>query len=319
MPTLSVIVPVYNVEAFLPQCLDSLLSQSFEDLEIIAVDDGSTDKSLAILKDYEAKSGGRLFVCTKENGGLSDARNFGIEKATGKYIAFVDSDDFVHPDFARLMVEKAEEEKLDLVICDFFYYFSDGKLTPSSAGKGLSDDKRKEALLSAPMAWLRLCRRELFSSLRFPKGLFYEDLHLTPALLLQTDRIGFVKKPLYYYRQREGSIMRTRKFNKSFLDIFTVLNEILTRYREAGLWETYEKELEFLFLEHLYRSAALRFSRLPERKELFAKLRNTVETQFPHWKKNPYLPRVSLFFRLTVLLTGSGRYRLVAALSRLKG
>ncbi len=319
MPFISVVLPVYNVAPFLPECLDSLLKQSCEDLEIIAVNDGSTDESLSILREYEKKASGKLKVFSKENGGLSDARNFGMEKAEGKYLAFVDSDDFIHPDFCRKMAEKAEAESLDLVICDFYYYFSPDHITPAFAGKGFSADEKKEALIAAPMAWLRLCRREKFSSLRFEKGIYYEDLLFAAPQVLEADRIGFVKEPLYYYRQREGSIMRTAAFHPKFLDIFTVLEKISHHFEEKGIFSLYEKELEFLYIEHLFRSAALRFSLLPERKELFGKLKAAVEKRFPRWKKNPYLPRVSLFFRLTVCLASKGCFRLVAILSRLKG
>lgn len=319
MPKLSVILPVYNVAAFLPECLDSLLHQSFQDMEILAVNDGSTDESLSILREYEEKARGKIKVFTKENGGLSDARNFGMEKATGTYLAFVDSDDFLHPDFCKKLVEAAEEENFDLVICDFYYYFSPDRILPSSAQKGFSEDIKKEALLSAPMAWLRLCRREKFSHLRFEKGILYEDLLFSVPQILEAERIGFVKKPLYYYRQREGSIMKTRDFHPKFLDIFTVLEKISRHYKEKGVFHLYEKELEFLYIEHLFRSAALRFALLPQRKALFEKLRSAVETEFPHWKKNPYLPHTSLFFRLTVFLASRGHVRLVARLSRLKG
>lgn len=319
MPAISVILPIYNVAPFLPECLDSLLKQSFQDLEIIAVDDGSTDESLSILREYEEKSQGKLKVFTKENGGLSDARNFGMEKAVGKYLAFVDSDDFVHPDFCRKMVEAAEEEDLDLVICDFYYYYSPDHILPSSAGKGFCADRKKEALLAAPMAWLRLCRREKFSHMRFEKGIYYEDLLFAAPQVLEAERIGFVKERLYYYRQREGSIMRTAAFHPKFLDIFTVLDKISHHFEKKGVFFLYEKELEFLYIEHLFRSAALRFAALPQRKELFGKLKAAVENKFPRWKENPYLPHTSLFFRLTVFFAARGRFRLVALLNRLKG
>ena len=319
MPRLSVVVPVYNVAPYLPECLDSLLNQSYHDLEILAVNDGSTDESLSILREYEEKAAGKLKVFTKENGGLSDARNFGMEKAEGKYLLFVDSDDFVHPDFCRKMVETAEEENLDLVICDFYYYFSPQRVLPASATKDFSRDMKKEALLSAPMAWLRLCRREAFSGMRFEKGMLYEDLLFAAPQTLKAESIGFLKEPLYYYRQREGSIMKTRAFCPAFLDIFTVLEKIQCHFKENGAFSLYEKELEFLYIEHLFRSAALRFSALPQRKELFKKIKTTVEKSFPRWKENPYLPRTGLFFRLTVFFAARGHFRPVALLNRLKG
>ena len=317
---LSVILPVYNVESYLADCLDSLLAQGYPHLEIIAVDDGSTDSSFAILQSYEEKFQGKLRIFQKENGGLSDARNFGLERASGEYVAFLDSDDLLHPDFAEKTVAKLEKEKLDLVLCNYFYYSAPENSRLGNTVKGFCDSAKKEALLAAPMAWLRVFRKEILKDLRFRKGILYEDLLFSSELLFHTEAIGFLPEGLYYYRQRQGSIMKSATFHEKQLDIFTVLGEILSLYKEKGVLETYQAELEFLFIEHLFRSAALRFSHYhKERKELFEALRTTVKEAFPRWRENPYLRRCSLFFRLTVFFSSRGHFRAVAILSRLKG
>jgi len=319
MPLISLIVPVYNTAAFLPRCLDSILAQTQRDLEILAVNDGSTDESWAILEDYAQKFPDQIRIFQKENGGLSHTRNFAIDRARGEFLAFVDSDDYLSPDFCEKMLEKARRENLDMVLCDFYYEYDSGERRYSSIRKNLSDQPHREALLSAPMVCTRLFRRSLFDTLRFRCGILYEDLELTPATVLQTKKVGFVPEGLYFYYQRSGSIMHKKDFSEKLMDIFTVLESVYTRFKGAGKLEEYHDEIEYLYLEHLFRSAALRFAPMPNAKPLFQRIRQELVSRFPQWKKNPYLPKVSPFFRLTVFLTAGGHFRLVRILSRLKG
>lgn len=319
MPKLSFIVPVYNTAPYLARCLDSLLAQSFRDFEILAVDDGSTDESFAILQKYQEKNPEKIRIFQKENGGLSDTRNFALDRAEGEYFSFVDSDDFVTPDFAQTLLEKMEKEGLDMVLCDFYYYYDNKKEVYAPVAKGLSSDPHRETLLSAPMVCLRLFRRELFDTIRFQKGIYYEDLHLTPRLLPEAKKVGFVPQALYYYYQRSGSIMHRLAFSPRMLDIFTVLEEISCHYEKIGKFGEYEKEIEYLYIEHLLRTASLRFSTLPNAKEMFDRIRKTMKNRFPNWRKNPYLPKVSFFFRLTAHLAGGGHRHLVKILAKLKG
>ncbi len=319
MPTLSFVVPVYNVEQFLPRCLDSLVAQSGCDLEILCVNDGATDSSPEILEDYAKRYPHLITVLHKENGGLSDARNFGLERARGEYVAFVDSDDFLREDFALLAVSKMEKEGLDLLLTDFSYYYESGRTVPVKARKGLSSDLRREALLSAPMAWMRLYRRSLLEEIRFVKGIYYEDLEMTPRALLAAKKVGFLEESVYFYVQREGSIMNQSAFNKKFLDIFKVLDRVYRAYEASGKLTEYEKEIEYLYLEHLFRSAALRFVPFRERGALMDLVRGAVKEKFPQWRNNPYLKKSSLFFRAVAYSTGNGWDLAVRFLARLKG
>lgn len=317
MATLSVIVPVYNTAPYLARALDSVLCQTGAEIEVIAVNDGSTDTSAEILAEYEKKDA-RVRVFTKENGGLADARNLGIEHARGEYLAFLDSDDAFSPDFVREMLGKAEREGLDMVLCDWDYVFPDGKRTRAYSTKPFDTTPSRRALLAAPMVCTRLFRRRLFDTLRFEKGIYYEDLQLTPRLFLQAERIGFVEQPLYDYYRREGSIMHKSAMSERQLDIFSVLSSLREAFEAQGKGEEYARELEFLHIEHLLRSAALRFAPYPEGKELIGRLADTVNGAYPNWKKNEYLKAVSPFFRLTVFCS-SRRWRtalrLLASLS----
>ncbi len=319
MPKLSFIVPVYNTAPYLSTCLDSLLSQTRKDFEIIAVDDGSTDQSLSILQSYQEQNPHCLHVFHQENGGLSEARNRAMAEARGEYLAFVDSDDFIPPDFAQILLEKAEGEDLDLVLFDFDYYYSDRPPVPAALSKNLSPDPHRDALLSSPMACTRLVRRRLFEGLSFPKGLLYEDLSLTPKLLLQAKKVAYLPQVLYHYYQRPGSIMHRERFSEKMLDIFTALESVSHYYERMGAYGRFERELEYLYIEHLFRSAALRFAPFPNAKPLFKKLKSAVESRFPRWRENPYWKRSGLPFRLVVHCAAGGHFRLIRILDRLKG
>ena len=317
MPEISVIVPVYNTAPYLKACLDSLLAQSFRDFEAILVDDGSTDESPAILASYAEKDA-RFRVITRANGGLSAARNTGVAAATGAYLAFLDSDDAYDPAFLEKMTGKAISEDLDLVACAFTYVYSDGRRVPAPTRYGLSEDPAREHVLSGPMAPVRLFRRALFDGVSFREGILYEDLELVPAFAGKTEKIGFLDEALYDYVQRDASIMKSA-FSQKWLDIFTALEGLFARFEAMGRASDFARELEFLYIEHLLRSAALRFCRCDEREKLFCRLKETVEKRFPDWKRNPYLKRKPLSFKLVVKLAGGGHYRAVACLSRLKG
>ena len=314
MPEISVIVPVYNVAPFLPACLDSLTAQTFTDFEAILVDDGSTDESPAILRDYAARDG-RFRVITRENGGLSAARNSGIAAASGTFLAFLDGDDVLEPDFLAALREAAGDG--DVALCGFYYLYPDGSRKEAGTRHHLSEDPAREYVLAEPMAPVRLIRRALFSGLTFREGTLYEDLDLMPYLAALTDRIGFADRALYGYRQRGGSIMQS-DFSLRWEDIFTVTENLAGRFEAAGRYERFEREIEFLFIEHLLRSAALRFCRTPEGKNLFPRLLSAVENRFPAWRDNPYLKRSSPAFRLVVRCAAKGRFHTVAMLESLR-
>jgi hypothetical protein len=169
------------------------------------------------------------------------------------------------------------------------------------------------------MAWMRLYRRHLLKDAPFLKGIYYEDLEMTPEVILTAEKVGFLDECVYYYYQREGSIMRQSAFQKKFLDIFKVLDRVYQKFEEKGALTEYRDEIEFLYIEHLFRSAALRFAALEERKMLFPMLKKAVKEKFPCWRKNPYLKKSSLFFRTTVFFAERNLSLAVKFLAWLKG
>ena len=314
---ISVIVPVYGTEKTLEACLDSLLRQDHDDYEILCVNDGSPDGSGKILARYAAEYPDRIFVFDKPNGGLSDARNYGIERAKGDYIAFVDSDDTVRENFLSRMAKEAENGA-EIVVCNFFFRNEKGELTFSRTHQKFTGDAKKDYILSEPSAWARLIARDLFRENRFQKGLLYEDLEFSPALVLEAERVAFAEEGLYEYFVRSGSIMNQSSYSPRMLDIFTALSSVKEKFEKKGKAQTYHDEIEALYIEHLLRSAALRFAPFPNGKALLRKIRETMRENFPDWKKNPYLKKRSVAFRLAVFCAGHGWRTMLKLLVRLK-
>lgn len=212
----SVIIPVYNVAPYLRQALDSVIGQSYSDLQIIIVDDESTDESRRICDDYLSDS--RVTVIHQVNRGLSAARNTGLDIASGEYIAFLDADDAFHPDFVRTMLDSMKDA--DLTICECFECSKKLNIIEkdvSSAEKTFFDkDSALQALADQRISmtvWNKLYKRELWSHIRFPDGHNYEDVDTMFRIFYLCNRLCFIQQSLYFHRKRHGSITQshTRK------------------------------------------------------------------------------------------------------------
>lgn len=215
MPKISIILPVYKVEEHLNSCLQSLSNQTWQDYEIILVDDGSPDSSGRICEEW-AKRDSRFLVFHKENGGVSDARNFGIEKASGEYLSFVDSDDYVAADYLSYLYDLiTSEPNCKLSACNHFILRGNKEKTnsPISGRTVFSQTEAFRQVLYHGMldvsSWGKLYHRSLFSDLRFPKGKLYEDSYLFGDLIRRSECIVFGGEPKYYYVQRSGSIVNS--------------------------------------------------------------------------------------------------------------
>lgn len=215
MAKISVVVPVYKVEGYLDTCVNSIVNQTFDDLEIILVDDGSPDRCGEICDEY-AKKDSRIKVIHKANGGLSDARNVGFEASSGEYISFVDSDDYIQPTMIQKLYEACENNDLKMAGCDFYYIFENSD-TEISGSTGLTEVITAEEFFLRVIdtqkflemtAWNKLYHRTLFDNgVRYPKGKLFEDQGTTYRFVFQNEKIVHVSEPLYAYRkQRAGAI-----------------------------------------------------------------------------------------------------------------
>ena len=214
-PKISVIVPVYNVAEYLVQCFDSIVAQDFSDIEVIVVDDGSTDGSSDICSDY-CRRYDNFRLITKQNGGLSDARNAGTKIATGEYICFLDSDDYIAPNALRMLYDFATSKGCDIVQGGFYYTYAhhliyDNRWIESDdAPFVLSKNEAMEQLILnnyvKNFAWGKLYRTDVAKEYPFPVGRYFEDSYWQHIMVHHAECYGVVPEPLYYYRQRESSI-----------------------------------------------------------------------------------------------------------------
>ncbi|WP_297633617.1 glycosyltransferase [uncultured Clostridium sp.] len=232
---ISIIVPIYNVENYLGKCIESIISQTYENIEIILVNDGSTDSGLEICEKYE-KSDKRIKIVDKKNGGLSDARNYGIDVAKGEYLVFIDSDDFVSNDYIEYLYEMVKEHNAKISVCSFYEYFENGEKKPiGSANENepirlLNDEEAIETILYQKLfdhsAWGKMYNKELFKERRFPKGKLYEDIAIMYEILNEAKKIVFGPERKYFYLIRKSSIMN-ESFNIRKMDLIEYTDRMI--------------------------------------------------------------------------------------------
>lgn len=309
----SVIVPVYNTSKYLEKCLDSLLKQNFKDYEIIVVNDGSTDDSEKIILNYQKKYSNIKYFY-KENGGLSSARNYGIKKARGTYLAFVDSDDYVTNDFIKKMYDGITANNSDMLVCEFNYDYGNGNICRSYSNLDYTSDIKKKYLLTPPMAVIRMYKKDLFQKIKFQEGIFYEDLEINPKMVLYTDKISFLNEALYYYVIRSGSIMKQKSFNNKLLDIFNVLDS-----NKKVLEKKYFDEIEYMYIIHLLRTASLRFLDYDNYYEMIDKINKIMKCSFPNWKKNLYYKKSNIKIKLVCFMVSKKCFLGLKLLKKVSG
>ena len=324
MPKASVIVPVYNVEAYLEKCVQSILRQTEQDFELLLVDDGSTDSSGQLCEEL-AKKDSRIRVIHQENQGLGGARNTGIREAKGDWLLLVDSDDWIEPEILEKSLEAGLREEADMVVFPFRSVDEEGRELAVfreniPVGRAFALKERKDILLTAPVAWNKLYRTAFFreTGLAYPSRVWYEDIRTTPKLMALARRMVFISDIGYNYLQRQGSIMNSGKVARN-VEIIEAFDDILPWFREQGLFAEYRQELEYLAVFHAYLTASVRVILADRKSPLLARLAAYLQEQFPTWRKNAYLPRLGAKRRLLVSLLGIKWYWAVALLFKLKG
>lgn len=299
MCRVSVIVPIYNSEKHLHNCLSSLSVQTLGNIEIIIINDGSTDCSLAIAQEF-ASNYPWFKVYSIQNKGVSYARNYGVSLSIGKYVAFVDSDDTVEPDYCKAMYDKAIRDENDLVVCGFDRItVLDGKMTHLSAPDKLLDadnfaiKERRDFFSHINVGpWGKLFKRELLSNFEFPEGIRYaEDQIFAVESFCLAQNIGTIKKTLYhyYYEIHDGV---TAKFGDERLDWIKVM-QLLTAFiqnNDQGL--LLQDEIEFFILAKSMRLCSAAIVRTDSdscvRIRLVKGINDSLKQYFPNWRQNPY-------------------------------
>lgn len=304
---ISIIVPVYNTQQYLDTCINSILSQSYSgDFEIILIDDGSTDSSGELCDSFQLKDN-RIIVFHKQNGGLSDARNYGIEKSHGNLICFIDSDDFLHPDYLKVLYELKKKTHADIAECGCFLYYNDLMVSNESkyrddqilsAFDWLTESRLKD--FYSVVAWNKLYEIKLFDSIRYPSNRLFEDEATTYKLIYHSNQIARTYQKLYYYRQRDGSISNTIDANKLDQKILA-LNEKCNYFEEKNekeILEFCEAKLCILMISHFDDCDKLYDD--DNRKKYFYK---TIKKRYIKWIKTsstvPY--RYKLYIRMFLI------------------
>lgn len=250
----SVVIPVYNVEMYLDRCVESVINQTYENLEIILVDDGSLDRCPMICDGWKEKDK-RIIVVHKKNGGLSDARNNGIDIATGDYIAFVDSDDFIELNMIERMINAIIINDADIATCGRFIYDGEIKSRPQSfqESKLLSGEEAIANLFRGKLieeaAWDKLYKKELFNDIRFPTGEINEDLPIMPYIFKRTDKVICTGVPLYYYCVNPNSITHTNYTSKNSV-VIKHLNDLKSNF--LNNYPIFEKDFIYLLGRYCY-------------------------------------------------------------------
>ena len=286
MIKLSVIVPIYNTAPYLRKTLDSLANQTFKDFEVLLINDGSTDQSKEIMEEYTRKYP-FMKAYHLENHGVSYARNFGISKAKGKYLTFLDSDDYIDLDLYEKMYEKTKGN-VDVVECDFIWEYE------KKVRYDHLDLTIHPLLAMRAVVWNRFYKRELLTknNLTFPLNVYYEDVEFCYKVFPFIKTFAYVKDSYVHYVQREGSI--TSQKTKKMKDIYQVLDQTIEFYQKNGFYDQYEKELEYLYTRYLLGSSFLRMVKVKSyklRKEMLKENFQKLKEKYPNYQKNIYIKK----------------------------
>ena len=305
---LSVIVPVYNVEKYLEECVDSLLNQTLSDLEIFLVDDGSTDRSGAIADRFAKEYPDRVHTLHLENGGQGRARNAALPMAQGDYIGFVDSDDWIERDMYEKMLDRAEKTGADVVVCDFLEHYADGR------EQTLPACFQDHPLSAAGSSCNKIFRRSLVGDLRFPEGLWYEDFYFSAVMLLRSKRTEFIPEPLYVYRRGQESTMHNNNARKN-LDMLKIMELI---EREIG--EDAREDFDFLVINHVVLDSISRLARqdAPDKAEVIRAFRRYAHEKIPHLTRCPSFRAETRNRRIIMFLNYHGLEQAAQLILRVK-
>lgn len=324
MPTISVIIPFYNVESYIVKCIESVKNQTFTDFECILIDDESPDRSKEIAQQCIVNDH-RFRIISQKNKGLGGARNTGIDNAKGEWIAFLDSDDWWESNFLEQMYKVATTEKVDMVVCRYKSVKQEQIISLNKQyPQGIYQNKNELLcfFLTYPTAWNKLYKKELWKNVRFPEKLYYEDLATTFQLVFETSKIFFIDDALICYNLREGSI--TRYFNqKQIEDRFKIFEIIEQKLKEKSLHS--DKHLTFIYLLHIVYTTydnIVSYKTDRDKKTILVELKNRWDKRFFNiksiWSVHKELSFIKTFMLIVYLYSVYLSYGLFLLKNKLK-
>lgn len=297
----SIIIPCYNASIYVDKCLNSILSDKLKDIEIILINDGSTDDTLKMLQNYEKKYK-NIKVINEKNSGQAVARNAGLSIAKGEYISFVDIDDYVQKNIFYKLYNFAKKGNYDYVYCDYIEHYSDKDIVVTN---NHSNDPDKNKVLVNYAPWGKLFKRELLlnNNFKFLEGKIFEDIAVIPYTGALSINPGYFQEALYIYNQSNISTTRQKKYNSKFKDYFYVSDYIYNSFKNSNLLDKYYEEVQFIFLDSILKTGVIQFSRYKELINDIKFLRKNVLDKFPKLLNNKYYKKESLYHRIIILLT----------------
>jgi len=315
MEKISIIIPAYNEEKRINKVIDSLLGQTYKNIEIIIVDDGSTDNTVKIINNYKDK---RLKVFSKENGGQGKARNFGINVCTGDYLMFVDADDYVDKNIVKKLYECLKENDADISICNL-YKVINGKNVIFKNLEHFTNNDIFNFMMSHPGPVGRLYKKNLFTNnnIEFVSGLINEDLGTIPLLGIYCKKISHIDDALYYYVIHENSTTMQTKYSKKLEDIFLIMEHLDSEFKNRTNHE-YDDIVEYLYIEHLLYSSSLKLINFNEGIKQIEKISAIIKNKYPNWRNNEYLKCKSFKFKVVCYLAYYKKLNILKLLKKIK-
>lgn len=299
----SIIIPVYNAEKYLSSCLDSIISSlgKFKG-EILIIDNNSTDNSLKIARKYQKKHQNFIHIHKCPTWGAAAARNYGVDKATGEYIWFIDADDYISKTAFKELSKSITKDKPDLIMFGAERIYQDGHKDYLSPVSPDEPNFRSRFVRYGMGPWQILIRQKWWQEhgYQFKEGIIHEDMELMSALILNVKNYSSIKHPLYFYNQTPDSVLHQQSFNPHIFDIFPALNGLYQRFESAGATSKYYSELEWFFIWNLLIDSAKDFEKYEKANIGFRKTREFLKTYFPNWYRNKFLKEKPLKLRLKV-------------------
>lgn len=299
---ISIVVPVYNTKKFLKECFESIAYEFPKNGEILLVDNGSTDGSFELCKDFAEKNKFvRVLNCPTP--GAAAAKNCGLKHAKGKYVWFIDSDDYIKKGVVEEILKRFKETDVDIVTIGAMKVDEEGKEIPGGllrpVGPEISDDWLSKFIRYGLGPWQVVSKREFLTKnkLFYDEGMIHEDMAIISTYILYTQKISAFEEPVYFYRQREGSVLHGKTWNEKELDIFKALDLLLLRFEKKGAFEKYKAEIEYFYIWNLLDDAVHEFVKFPEGKKQFGRIREVLKLHFPNWRKNKYFKKCPFMVR----------------------
>ncbi len=283
----SIIVAIYNLEKIISNCIESLINQTYQNIEILLINDGSIDGTINVIEKYK-KIDNRIKVYNKKNGGLSNVRNFGVNVSSGEYLLFVDGDDTLQLNTVEKLVTQVDENQ-DIIIFDL-KCISEGHIFSLKGLKNVSHEINKNYLISTISAVNKFYKRSFIinNNIQFMEDIYYEDLELMPKLILYNPTIKYINEDLYNYIKRKNSITNTAQYSEKFNDIFKIFDSIRINFQKANLYNKYKDEIEYIYISKFLINGSLRFIPYNKHYDSIYKIIDIIKKEYPHWYKNKY-------------------------------